>query len=98
MCFENHCHFFVNEILRKTQGIMSPSPKKKKPKHLWTLTERLRIIEMRDNGAAWVKIAQEMKTNESSIRTIYANKDKTLVPKRKGQELWTKDLVPPKAG
>ena len=60
---------------------MSPSPKKKKPKHLWTLIERLRIIEMRDNGATWVKIAQEMKTNESSIRTIYANKDNMAVMK-----------------
>ena len=57
---------------------MASKEKKKTTKHVWTLAEKLEIIKLRDEGASWVKIAQEKKTNESSIRTIYKNKDRIL--------------------
>ena len=55
---------------------MSTSPKKRKLKTL-TISQKLEIIEMRENGASWVKIAQEKKINESTVRSIYAKKKKT---------------------
>ena len=57
---------------------MASKEKKKTTKHVWTLAEKLEMIKLRDEGASWVKIAQEKKTNESSIRTIYKNKDNIL--------------------
>ena len=60
---------------------MSPSPKKTKKKRdvkqqkKWSVTQKLEVIEMRDNGARWIKIAQEKGMSESTVRTIYAQKD-----------------------
>ena len=57
---------------------MSPSPKKDKPKRKLqtrTVTEKLEIIEMRENGASWIKIAQDKGMNEASVRTIYRKKE-----------------------
>ena len=60
---------------------MTKSPKKTKNKEkaksrrLWTLNEKLEIIDMRDNGASWTKIAQEKNMAESTVRSIYAKKD-----------------------
>ena len=59
---------------------MSPSPKKKKrtltkPVQQITIAQKLEIIELRDNGARWIKIAQDKGLSESTVRTIYAQKD-----------------------
>ena len=56
---------------------MAPSPKKdKKRSTKWlTLSEKLEIITMRENGAKWSKIASDKKVNESTIRSIFAKKD-----------------------
>ena len=65
---------------------MSLSPKKEKnkpnrkprsPRKLQTrtVTQKLEIIEMRDNGARWSKIAQEKEISESTVRSIYGKKD-----------------------
>ena len=60
---------------------MSTNPKKKKTKtdgkpprkvQVWTVTEKLEVIAMRDEGASCVKIAQEKGMNESTVRSIYA--------------------------
>ena len=58
---------------------MAKSPKKEKKKEkrmLWTFSQRLEVIEMRENGASWVKIAQEKKMKEATARSIYKEKDK----------------------
>ena len=63
---------------------MSPSPKKKKKrtltkpvKEIWDYyNSKLEIIELRDNGARWIKIAQDKGLSESTVRTIYAQKNK----------------------
>ena len=54
---------------------MSPSPKKKKrtltkPVQQITIAQKLEIIELRDNGARWIKIAQDKGLSESTVRTI----------------------------
>ena len=59
---------------------MSSCPKKTKDKpkrtlKKWTVSEKLEIIEKRDNGAGWTKIAQEKGMSESTVRSIYAQKD-----------------------
>ena len=55
---------------------MSPSPKRKRDKYrTCTLTQKLEIIEMRDNGATWTRIAFEKGLHESTVRGIYAKKD-----------------------
>ena len=41
----------------------------------YSVTQKIEIIEMRDNGAKWIKIAQEKGISESTVRGIYANKD-----------------------
>ena len=58
---------------------MMKSQKKRKKtakRTLWTLSQRLEVIEMRDNGASWVKIAHEKQMNEATARSIYKEKDK----------------------
>ena len=55
---------------------MSTSPKKRKLKTLY-ISQKFEIIAMRKDGASWVKIAQEKKINESTVRSIYAKKKKT---------------------
>ena len=62
---------------------MSSCPKKTKdksgkpPRQLkkWTVTQKLEIIDLRDNGAGWTKIAQDKGMSESTVRSIYAKKD-----------------------
>ena len=57
---------------------MSLSPKKKQKREKYktcSLNEKLQIIEMKDNGASWAKIAREKGLNPSTIRSIYAMKD-----------------------
>ena len=69
---------------------MSPSPKKEKNHpngkkgrparkgqklKTQTITQKLEIIEMRDNGASWIKIANDKGINESTVRGIYKKKD-----------------------
>ena len=59
---------------------MSSNPKKTKdkpkgpPQQLkkWTVTQKLEVIELRDNGAGWTKIAQDKGMSESTVRSIYA--------------------------
>ena len=66
---------------------MSPSPKKTKTKSdgkqtklkKYSVTQKLEIIDMRDNGAKWIKIAQEKGISESTVRGIYANRDEIRV-------------------
>ena len=54
---------------------MSPSPKKKRSTKWLTLSEKLEVIAMRENGAKWAKIASDKKINESTVRSIFAKKD-----------------------
>ena len=54
---------------------MAPSPKKKRSTKWLTLSEKLELIAMTENGAKWAKIASDKKVNESTIRSIYAKKD-----------------------
>ena len=64
---------------------MSPTNKKdaaKKPKDVakkqrtfLQLDQRLEIVRLRENGLSFDKIARDKKINESSIRTIWKNKD-----------------------
>ena len=64
---------------------MSPSPKKAKKKpnitgktrkvQTWSVTQKLEVIEMRENGAKWVRIALEKGMDESTARSIYAKRD-----------------------
>ena len=62
---------------------MAPSPKKQKKKQgdqkksrkLLTLSDKLEIIEKRDNGASWAKIALDKNINESVVRYTYGKKD-----------------------
>ena len=43
----------------------------KQQRHHLTIQEKLEIIELRNNGASFAKIAREKGMNESSVRTIY---------------------------
>ena len=43
-------------------------------------------MAMRKDGASWVKIAQEKKMNESTVRSIYAKKE-DIRAKGKNSEL-----------
>ena len=66
----------------------APSPKKTKNKapmklKKYSVSEKLEIIEMRDNGASQIKIAQEKGMNESLVRGIYRNKDSIKVRGKK---------------
>ena len=60
---------------------MSPSPKKKRkrtvvnPVKQITIAQKLEVIEKRDNGARWIKMALDKGMSESTVRTIYAQKD-----------------------
>ena len=62
---------------------MSSSPKKTKKKPngkpktqtKWSVTQKLEVIDLRDSGARWIKIAQDKGMSESTVRTIYAQRD-----------------------
>ena len=41
----------------------------------WSITQKLEVIEMRDDGTRLIKIAQDKGMGESTVRTIYAQKD-----------------------
>ena len=56
---------------------MAPvAPKKQQQRKHLTLQEKLEIIELREKGSTFAKISKDKKMNESSIRTIYQNRDK----------------------
>ena len=61
---------------------MSPTNNKKRAKKpekksrtCLPLDQRLEIVRLRENGLSFAKIARDKKMNESSIRTIWKNKD-----------------------
>ena len=56
---------------------MARSPVKKKQKtHKWlNLSQKLEIIDMRENGASFAKIAHDKEMPESTVRGICAKKD-----------------------
>ena len=41
----------------------------------WSVTQKHEVINSRDSGARWIKIAQDKGMSESTVRTIYAQKD-----------------------
>ena len=55
----------------KKVKVPSTSKKDKKQRNHLTIQEKLEIIELRNNGASFAKIAREKGMNESSVRTIY---------------------------
>ena len=59
---------------------MSPSPKKKikldtKARNRFTIAQKLEILEMKERGDSFSKIASTKNTNESTIRGIWKKKD-----------------------
>ena len=60
-----------------SKKVPSTSKKDKKQRNHLTIQEKLEIIELRNNGASFAKIAREKSMNESSIRTIYEKREKT---------------------
>ena len=53
---------------------VSKKPEKKSRTYL-PFDQRLEIVRLRENGLSFAKIARDKKMNESSIRTIWKNKD-----------------------
>ena len=49
--------------------------KKKQRNHL-TIQEKLQIIELREKGNTFAKIAKDKKMNESTVRGIYKDREK----------------------
>ena len=49
--------------------------KKKQRNHL-TIQEKLQIIELREKGSTFAKIAKVKKMNESTVRGIYKDREK----------------------
>ena len=47
----------------------------KKSRNCLPLDQRLEIVRLRENGSTFAQIARDKKMNESSIRTIWKNKD-----------------------
>ena len=72
---------------------MAPSPKKqkkkqevqKKSRNLLTLSDKLEIIDKRDNGATWAKIAADKNINESVVRYTYGKKDEIKAQGKTGK-------------
>ena len=60
-----------------SKKVPSTSKKDKKQRNHLTIQEKLEIIELRNNGASFAKIARDKGMNESSIRTIYEKREKT---------------------
>ena len=57
---------------------MAPAPEKNKKKNkAWTSSDELEVISMRDDrGLTWTKIAHEKDMHETTVRSIYAKKEK----------------------
>ena len=58
--------------------VVAKKPKKdvdKKKRTCLPLDQRLEIVRLRENGSTFAQIARDKKTNESSIRTIWKNRD-----------------------
>ena len=53
---------------------VAKKPEKKSRTYL-PLDQRLEIVRLRENGLSFAKIACDKRMNESSIRTIWKNKD-----------------------
>ena len=59
----------------KKKGAKKPDKSDKKSRNCLPLDQRLEIVRLRENGLSFAKIARDKKMNESSIRTIWKNKD-----------------------
>ena len=59
-------------LLRIKKGAKKPE---KKSRICLPLDQSLEIVRLRENGLTFAQIARDKKMNESSIRTIWKNKD-----------------------
>ena len=62
----------------KKKDAKKPDKSSKKSRNCLPLDQRLEIVRLRENGLSFAKIARDKKMNESSIRTIWKNKDEII--------------------
>ena len=67
--------FTLKTGFERKKLVKSNHVKKKQRKHL-TIQEKLQIIELKENGSTFAKIEKDKKMNESTVRTIYKEKEK----------------------